>query len=73
MYQIFAYVKNKDKHNTGKVRGMLLYAKTDEYVFPDYEYMLSGNKISAKTLDLNKDFSQIAQQLNRIAETIIDK
>lgn len=30
LYQIFAYVKNKDKDNTGNVEGMLLYAKTDE-------------------------------------------
>jgi len=27
---------------------------------------MSGNKISVKTLDLNKDFSEIAAQLNAI-------
>ena len=30
MYQIYAYVKNRDSDNTGKVSGLLLYAKTDE-------------------------------------------
>jgi len=71
MYQIFAYVKNKDKHNTGKVSGMLLYAKTDEEILSDYDYVMSGNKISVKTLDLNQKFSRIARQLNHIAETLV--
>lgn len=38
MYQVFAYVKNKDEHNSGKVSGMLLYAKTDEEILPDLDY-----------------------------------
>ena len=29
-------------------------------------YQMSGNKISVKTLDLNRDFSEIAAQLNAI-------
>ena len=48
---------------------MLLYARTDEEIQPDNEYMMSGNKISVKTLDLNRDFSEIAEQLNNIAES----
>ena len=28
LYQIFTYVKNKDIENSGKVSGVLLYAKT---------------------------------------------
>lgn len=31
------YVKNMDKNNTGNVSGLLLYAKTEEGVFPDGE------------------------------------
>lgn len=46
------------------VSGMLLYAKIDETVQPDQIYKMSGNRISVKTLDLNKDFSSIAEQLN---------
>lgn len=64
MYQIFTYVKNRDIDNTGNVSGILLYAKTDEEITPDHSYMISGNNIKVKTLDLNKDFSSIKDQLN---------
>ena len=47
---------------------MLLYARTDEEIQPDNTYMMSGNKISVKTLDLNREFSEIAKQLNEIAD-----
>lgn len=69
LYQIFAYVKNKQdelKGNDYVVSGMLLYAKTSERIQPDNEYMMSGNKISVKTLDLNQDFTQIKRQLDDI-------
>jgi len=67
LYQIFTYVKNKSV--CGKqVAGMLLYAKTDETIFPNNSYSMSGNKISAMTLDLNCDFSEIKQQLCDIIE-----
>lgn len=71
LYQIFTYVKNKEvelkdiEHNVG---GMLLYAKTDEDDFPENTYSMSGNKISAKTLDLNVDFEKIKEQLDTIIE-----
>ena len=68
LYQIFTYVKNKAVAG-GEVSGMLLYARTDEEVQPNNEYMMSGNKISVKTLDLNRDFSEISEQLNNIAES----
>lgn len=69
LYQIFTYVKNKDTAFGEKphtVSGMLLYAKTDETIQPDNVYQMSGNQISVKTLDLNRDFSEIAAQLNAI-------
>jgi 5-methylcytosine-specific restriction enzyme subunit McrC len=47
---------------------MLLYAATDEAIQPDNRYRMSGNQISVKTLDLNKNFSEISAQLNRIVE-----
>ena len=68
LYQIFTYVKNKAVAG-GEVSGMLLYARTDEEIQPNNEYMMSGNKISVKTLDLNRDFTEIAAQLNDIAES----
>ncbi len=68
IYQIFTYVKNQDIGNTGNVSGLLLYAKTDEEITPDMDAIMSGNKISAKTLDLNCDFAAISTQLKRIAK-----
>jgi 5-methylcytosine-specific restriction enzyme subunit McrC len=68
LYQIFAYVKNKDINHSGDVSGVLLYAKTDEDITPDNSYMMDGNRISVKTLDLDKDFAGIREQLDKIVE-----
>jgi 5-methylcytosine-specific restriction enzyme subunit McrC len=51
----------------------LLYAKTDEEIVPDNDYMMGGNRISVKTLNLNADFSEISSQLNRLAEGFLQK
>ena len=66
LYQIFAYVKNSDKENTGNVAGVLLYAKTDEDVTPDADNTIGGSRISLKTLDLNKDWGEIKAQLDKL-------
>lgn len=68
LYQIFTYVKNRDKNNSGNVSGVLLYAKTDEEITPDNDYSIGGNRISVKTLDLNADWAEIKEQLNAIVE-----
>lgn len=68
VYQIFTYVKNQDVADSGNVSGLLLYAKTEEAITPDCSFMISGNRISVKTLDLNTEFILIAVQLDRIAE-----
>ena len=75
LYQIFAYVKNKQIafERAGKsteVSGMLLYAATDEEVQPDATYRMSGNRISATTLDLDRPFQEIRAQLDSIADTL---
>ena len=60
MYQIFTYVKNKDTELSAvphEVSGMLLYAKTDEDIYPENEYRMSGNKIEVRTLNLDGDFA----------------
>ncbi len=71
LYQIFTYVKNKATKG-GTVSGMLLYAKTDEEIYPDNEYQMSGNKITVRTLDLDCDFEKIAGQLNSIADSFLE-
>jgi len=76
LYQIFAYVKNKaaevadydDAGRPGDVSGILLYAKTDEPIASDVTYSMGGNKISVKTLDLNKDFCEIRSRLDMIID-----
>lgn len=64
MYQIYTYVKNYDVDHTGNVSGMLLYAQTNEDVQPNNEYVIGGNRICVKTLNLNCDFEMIKEQLN---------
>lgn len=69
LYQMFAYVKNKEMEKGKKwdsVSGILLYAKTTGDLHPDNLYRLSGNVIGAKTLDLNLEFSEIRKQLDFI-------
>ncbi|WP_462413736.1 5-methylcytosine-specific restriction endonuclease system specificity protein McrC [Neobacillus sp. Marseille-QA0830] len=67
LYQIFTYVKNKDRTGSGNVSGVLLYAKTEEEITPDHDYQIGGNRISVKTLDLDADWSGIVNQLNAVA------
>lgn len=76
LYQIFTYVKNKEsqlKQEEHEVVGMLLYAKTDDWVQPSGSYRMSGNTISVRTLNLDVEFSEIAKQLNEIAEGFFGK
>ncbi len=71
MYQIFTYVKNKEAELAGKpheVSGMILYAKTDDDIYPENKYRMGGNSIEVRTLNLDGDFSSIKLQLNRIAQ-----
>jgi 5-methylcytosine-specific restriction enzyme subunit McrC len=64
LYQIFTYVKNLDKDNTGLVSGMLLYARTQEEIAPDLDATFGKNRILVRTLDLNCDFFKIQEQLD---------
>ena len=51
---------------------MLLYARTDEEIQPDNTYMMRSNKISFRTMDLNREFRDIAKQLNGIADSFLE-
>lgn len=61
MYQIYAYVKNRDRDHTGNVSGMLLYAKAEGEEAPDFTCRISGSIIRVRTLDLNQNFSEICR------------
>uniref|UniRef100_I5AWT3 McrBC 5-methylcytosine restriction system component n=1 Tax=Eubacterium cellulosolvens (strain ATCC 43171 / JCM 9499 / 6) TaxID=633697 RepID=I5AWT3_EUBC6 len=70
LYQIFTYVKNKEVELADRpheVSGMLLYARTDEEIYPENEYSMSGNRIEVRTLNLDGDFAMIKAQLDGIA------
>ena len=66
--QIYTYVKNQQAREQKTVSGMLLYAGTDEEVYPEQRYRMSGNWIEVRTLDLDGEFSEIRRQLDGIAE-----
>ena len=71
LYQIFTYVKNEEAHLVAEgrpceVSGLLLYAKTDEAVQPEGDWLMSGNRICARALDLDCDFPQVRAQLDAI-------
>ena len=75
LYQIFAYVKNKQaalerSGESAEVSGMLLYAATDEDIQPNATYRMSGNRISVTTLDLDRPFEEIRAQLDGIADML---
>ena len=73
LYQILAYITNYDVGHTGKVDGMLLYAKThDEPNLDTMEPLNDGNIIYFKTLDLNRDFKEISKQLDDIINIVIE-
>ena len=73
LYQIFAYVKNKEfelqKNNVEHtVSGLLLYAMSNSDIQPDAHYSMSGNSISASTLNLDSEWDEISSSLNAIVE-----
>lgn len=70
LYQIFTYVKNRDKEHLGNVSGMLLYAQTNEDIVPRVDTTIDGNRIMVRSLDLNCEFKDIQMQLNDIVGTI---
>lgn len=64
LYQIHTYVMNEDKEHTGKVDGMLLYAKTTAGLQPNEILRTNdGNLLMIKTLDLAQDFENIKKNL----------
>lgn len=72
LYQIFTYVKNQEAAQDGPVSGLLLYARTQEAIVPDFSFGISGNQIGVKTLDLNQPFALIARQLDEIVRAHFD-
>ena len=72
LYQVFTYVKNEASAvralggDPAGVSGMLLYAQTDEHEQPHESYVLDGNRIDVRTLDLSQPFEGVRAQLDGI-------
>lgn len=68
LYQIFTYVKNRQKLNAdAEVSGLLLYANTNHHEQPLGAWRIAGNKIEASTLPLDQEFGAVADALDAIA------
>lgn len=68
-YQIHTYVMNEDKGHTGKVDGMLLYAKTQAEVQPNGDFKTNdGNFLMVRILELSRDFEDIKTELDRLVD-----
>jgi 5-methylcytosine-specific restriction enzyme subunit McrC len=72
LYQLFTYVKNQAEASYDRsmeVAGMLLYAQPEGHAsFADKTSLMSGNKISVRSLDLNSEWKEIAHVLNQIVK-----
>lgn len=66
LYQLLAYVKNADVNRHGLVSGLLLYARTDAPRQPNLDVVIQGNRIGARTLDLNRAWNHLTAQLEAI-------
>lgn len=74
LYQIYTYVNNKKaEKDYNQVAGMLLYAQTYNETSPENEYIISGNKIAVNTLNLNTEWCEIENKLNKIADKYFTK
>lgn len=67
LYQIFSYVKNMEYE--GEVSGMLLYPTVNYDL--DKRYIMSGNNIYVKTVNLGLEFKYIRETLLDIANIIV--
>ena len=68
LYQIKAYVSDyAGTHPGKKVGGMLLYAKTDYELQPHLDIINLGHRIVAHTVDLNKEWKYITEELDEYA------
>lgn len=62
-------MKNRDAGFGDKpheVCGILLYVRANEEMQPDQSYLMSGNRIEVRALDLNREFAEIAASLDRV-------
>ncbi len=66
LYQMLTYVKNADVNHDGSVSGLLLYARTEAPAQPRLDVIVQGNRIGARTLDLNRPWNELSTQLEDV-------
>ena len=71
LYQMYAYVKNQEDQlrqigTPHSVSGLLMYAMTVDDEQPHLTMVNTGNKICARAIDLNTDWSVIRAQLDNV-------
>lgn len=67
LYQVFAYVQNRDAHNPGTPHeGMLLYPVVKEAFA--FDYRLMGHRFTIRSLDLDQPWPAIHQDLLAVLE-----
>lgn len=71
LYQIFSYVKNMSCSHLGRVSGLLLYAQPEHCPAEAKQYNMSGNMIGVEFLNLNAEWSEIQDQLDKIPQTYL--
>lgn len=66
LYQMTTYVRNADVSRDGAVSGLLLYARTEAPDQPGLDVVIQGNRIGARTLDLNRPWEHLRAQLEEV-------
>ena len=66
LYQMYAYVKNKNIHKTGKVFRLLLHGHAKDESEVESSFNFEENVISITNIDLNKDFDAIRKKLESL-------
>lgn len=72
LYQVLSYVKNADLLRNGSVRGLLLYARTEAREQPNLEVVVQGNRIGARSVDLDRSWDELRAQLEAVVSWLDD-
>jgi 5-methylcytosine-specific restriction enzyme subunit McrC len=65
LYQLFAYLKNKEQdQNWEKCEGILLYPTVQQEL--DLRYEIHGHNLRVRTVNLNQNWKSLAKELKSI-------
>lgn len=77
LYQIYAYMNNVKFNRNKTIKGILLYAGTnemiDKYKKEKFDYEIQNKDFSVRILDLSKEWEEIKNQLKIIIEEFFEK